>query len=306
MRVGSDLRGQAVSTGTPPDCCANRLHGEILLTMTDDPYADNRPGQDLIQAGADIAGSAAGAALGFVFGGPAGAIAGAVAGPVATQALRWVADEIGQRVLGPRERMRAGAAVAFAAERLEALLAEGATIRTDGFFNDTPHGRNAAREIAEGVVLVARQSFEERKVRHIGYLFARVAIDAGLDNALAAYALRRAESLTWRQYVILAAVGRADRLPLPPGELADREDAWLGWGARREIRELNESGYLGAPRKKTPTGLPIPNTTVAEQRLTAQGQLLYALLSLDDVPDADVMGFIAALTLAIQVPPDAT
>ena len=102
---------------------------------------------------------------------------------------------------------------------LEALRGEGAELRQDGFFDETPDGRNAAREVAEGVLLTARDAFEERKVRYIRYLFANVAVyDAIIDAGLAALMLGRAEAQTWRQYVLLATVARAEEQPLPDGE----------------------------------------------------------------------------------------
>lgn len=161
--------------------------------MHDDRYVGTGSGPDLVNAGAEIAGSTAGAAVGLVFAGPAGALAGAAAGPILSRTLGRVASEFGQRILGHRERVRAGAAVAFAAERLEALTRDGAAIRDDGFFSDLPDGRNQAREVAEGVLLAARSAYEERKVRHIGYLFATVAVLPEIDSGLAALALRRAE-----------------------------------------------------------------------------------------------------------------
>jgi hypothetical protein len=204
--------------------------------MSDDRYVEHGSGRDLVSAGAEIAGSTAGAAVGLVFAGPAGALAGAAAGPILNRTLGRVANEIGQRVLGHRERVRAGAAVAYAAERFEALAERGATIRDDGFFTDLPDGRNQAREVAEGVLLAARNSYEERKVRHIGYLFANVAVLPEIDSGLAALALRRAEELTWRQYVVLAAVHRHERRPLPPGQLSDDPGEWMPWGCAGSSR----------------------------------------------------------------------
>ena len=48
------------------------------------------------------------------------------------------------------------AAVIFDGERIGALRGKGAERRQDGFFNETPVGHNAAREVAEGVLLTAR------------------------------------------------------------------------------------------------------------------------------------------------------
>lgn len=119
-------------------------------------------------------------------------------------------------------------------------------------------------------------------MRHIGYMFANVAVMEEVDEGLAALVLARAEVLTWRQFVILAAVGRKDRLQLPEGDLGDDPGAWQAWGARREFRDLYEQGFFGAPGRTTQRmGLSIPNTSIHEQRLAHPGQLLQQLLSLD-------------------------
>lgn len=254
-----------------------------------DPYTAEEPGKALVCTGSEIAGSAAATAVGLIFGGPVGAVVGATLGPAATHVMKQFAGEVAQRVLGPRERVRAGAAVGFAAQRLEELLADGAQVRDDGFFSDMPSGRNAAREAIEGVVLVARNSFEERKIRHIGYLFANLAVEPALDPAIAALALHRAEALTWRQYVLLAAVGRADRLPLPQGSVGTAATGWTEWGAKREFMDLYEGGYFTAPEKKTERmGLTLFNTELSEQRLGTQGVLMHDLLALDEIADVEV------------------
>lgn len=256
-----------------------------------DPYTPPpSPGRELVATGADIAGSAAATAVGLLFAGPVGAIAGAALGPMVTEGIRRVTEEVAERVLGPRERARAGAAIAFAVQRLEQLAANGAKIRGDGFFDDLPSGRNAARETVEGVLLAARRSFEERKVRHLGYMIANIAVHPEVDPALAAHLLQRAEGLTWRQYVMLAAVGRAQELPLPPGTIDFQAKDWEGWGAKAEFLSLFEGYYFRAPDKTTEfADLPLINTEMSEQRLSAQGRLMLALLSLDEISDNDVL-----------------
>lgn len=62
----------------------------------------------LIESGAELAGASIGAAVGLV-GGPPGAIGGAAVGVTATRLLRRLGADIQQRLLAPRQRMRAGA-----------------------------------------------------------------------------------------------------------------------------------------------------------------------------------------------------
>lgn len=253
------------------------------------------PGRELLQTAAETTGAGLGAAVGMLFG-PGEAIAGAALGPPAVLMLKRVATEFAGRLSGQRERIRAGGAILFAAERLNVLTAEGASLRQDGFLQDLPDGRNAGREIAEGVVLAARDAFEERKVRHIGYLLANVAVDEHMDAGVAALALREAQTLSWRQYGLLAAVGRAERLSLPHREMGEASATWVAWGAMQELQSLHTEGYLRAPPRHTPiTGARVVNLDIGEQGLTNKGQLLHYLLHLDAIPDADLLPLHAAL-----------
>src|ERR1039458_9007779 len=85
----------------------------------------------LIQAGADIAGGATGAAVGLLLAGPVGAVAGGMAGPTISHTLQRIGREISTRLLGKREEKRIGAALVFAARKIEANLAAGQAVRTD-------------------------------------------------------------------------------------------------------------------------------------------------------------------------------
>lgn len=62
----------------------------------------------LITGGAEIAGGAIGGALGFLAAGPAGAAALGAGGSVAGLALSHVGEDIADRFLGPREKVRIG------------------------------------------------------------------------------------------------------------------------------------------------------------------------------------------------------
>jgi hypothetical protein len=86
-----------------------------------------------IEGGAELGGASIGAAIGFV-GGPPGAFGGATAGVMATRALRRLGSEIQQRWFTPRQRIRAGAAFAIAADAIARRLQAGESPRSDGFF----------------------------------------------------------------------------------------------------------------------------------------------------------------------------
>jgi len=258
-----------------------------MITGVDSTAQDGAaPGRDLVEAGATIAGSMTRAAAGIVF--TPGAAAVQIDDRLVT-ALRSAADDLAGGGLPARERARAGAALAFAVEHSVLLSRTERRVRTDGFFTEKAGGRIAAREVLDGVVGAARRSAEERRIRHLGYLFAELAVSADLDAPLAARALRLGEACSWRQLALLAAVGRRDRAPLPLSPLDDEPRGWTAWGAREDVADLQRTGLLDPPpAAPRPGGAALPRLRPADLRLTRRGVLVHRLLALDFVRDDDV------------------
>ena len=194
------------------------------------------------------------------------------------------------------ERARVGAVLAFAAELSVTRSHQGRAVRSDGFFSVTTAARSAAERLVEDVVQAARQTTEERRVRHLGYLVAEVVVSPDIDVALAARALQLAESCSWRQLVLLAAVGRRDRAPLPMAPLEDDPRPWRAWGAREDVADLQRAGLLDPPPATVRPGSR-PRLRPADLRLTRRGVLLHRLLALDFVREDDVQAALADLDL---------
>lgn len=171
----------------------------------DDRDAD--AAEHFIEAAAEVTGGMAGAALGFVVGGPPGALGGAATAPLMTRTLRFVARELRERILGPREELRIGTAITHAAERVRERLEAGEEVRNDGFFGRNPAGRSEADEIVEGVLLAAQRSYEERKVPYHGRLLAGISFDEGVGRAEANHLLQLLEDLSYQQFVLLQLFG---------------------------------------------------------------------------------------------------
>jgi len=265
-----------------------------MIAIVDSAAQDgSAPGRDLVEAGATIAGTMTRAAAGIVF----------TPGEAAVQvddrlvsALRSTAEDVAGGRLPARERARAGAALAFAVEHSVLLSRSERRVRTDGFFTEKAGGRVAALEVLEGVVAAARRSAEERRIRHLGYLFAEMAVSPDLDAPLAARALRLAEACSWRQLSLLAAVGRRDRAPLPLAPLDDEPRGWTAWGAREDVADLQRAGLLDPPpAAPRPGGAALPRLRPADLRLTRRGVLVHRLLALDFVRDDDVTAALGSL-----------
>ncbi|MFP5372171.1 MAG: hypothetical protein ACLGI3_15695 [Actinomycetes bacterium] len=251
-------------------------------------------GRALIEAGVPVAGSMCSAAAAVVFESSSTAVQ---VDPRLAACLRAAAGEAAA-VPVPRERVRAGAVLAFAVEYAVTLARSGRRLRTDAFFAGRPGARPASGEVLEGIVTAARASSDERRVRHLGYLLAEVAYSTDVDAELVGRALRLAGPLNWRQLAILAGVGRRDRIPLPMAALDDDPAGWNGWAAREDVADLQRLGLLDPPvPAPRPGGAALPRLRTADLRLTRRGVLVHRLLVLDVLRDDAVAAALADLGL---------
>lgn len=251
---------------------------------------DSSATEELIQAGAEVAGGVAAAALGFVGGGPAGALVGAGASPLIVRGFRWIGSEVKSRLVSPRGEVRIGTTLAFAADEIRQRLQAGEEPRSDGFLEDeVSPGRTAAEEVLEGTVLSAERAFEENKIPYIGKLYASIAFDASIDRAIANYLLTLASSLTWTQYVILQVIAQNFHGALelretmfPPGEQHPKVVALA-----HEMLDLAQRNFL---LQKRPGGdsseLILDAPHIAPRFLKIQGMAftLFRLAKLEDIP----------------------
>jgi hypothetical protein len=250
-------------------------------------------GRALVEAGSPVAGSMSRAAATVVF---EPGSAKVQVDERFTACLRVVAGEAAALTV-PRERVRAGAALAFAVEYAATLGRGGRSVRSGGWFAPRPGSRPVAEEVAETVVTAARRSTDERRVRHLGCLLAEAAVSPDLDGELVVHALRIVESLNWRQLALLAGVGRRDRVPLPMAPLEDEPRAWTAWGAREDVTDLQRSGLLDPPVAQPRAGSVLPRLRMADLRLTRRGVLMHRLLVLDLLHEDAVTAALADLGL---------
>jgi hypothetical protein len=250
-------------------------------------------GRALIEAGGPVAGSMSRAAATVVFE-PSAAVV--QVDDRFAACLRTVAVDAAQLPVG-RERVRAGAALAFAVEYAATLGRANRPMRRDGFFSQRVGSRPVADEIAEAVVAAARRSDDERRVRHLGYLLAEVAFSPDIDAEVALRGLRLTDALGWRQLALLAGVGRRDRVPLPMAPLEDDPRAWVAWGAREDVADLQRSGLLDPPPVPGRPGATLPRLRAADLRLTRRGVLVHRLLVLDLLHEDAVTAALADLGL---------
>jgi hypothetical protein len=274
--------------------CGRRRRPAKIVGVTEFGEGAASAGRLLVESGEAVAGSMARSAAGILFGeGPAKVRLE----PGLAACLTRAAGDLAGAALPARERVRAGAVLAFAVELAATKAASGRSARSDGFFT-ADAGRSPADALAEAVVLAARGETDEWRVRHLGYLLAEAAVSPDLDAGVVARALRITAGLTGRQLVLLAAVGRRERTPLPMTPLPTDPRGWREWGALEDVTDLQRRGLLDPPpAAPRPGGAALPRLRMADLRLTRRGVLVHRLLALDFVREDAVTAALADLAL---------
>jgi hypothetical protein len=258
----------------------------------------------LIEGAADVAGAAAAGALALLTG-PEAVIAGQVGGSMVSSVLKIVAARIRRRVLEPRQTLRVGLAFTIAADHIATRLEHGAEPRADLFVGHGDH-RPSAEELLEGVLRVAADEHQERKVRYLGRMYGELLFRPDISADLAAFLIRVAEALTWRQLMLTAYAGdlsgRMGSLNevVAAREVANHEDPAVLYA---EIDDLAGRKVIGASTVDghvvTPASLwgsdSFRSLGIGSARLTKVGQALHDLMGLSEIPDEDLLPLIAAI-----------
>jgi hypothetical protein len=288
-----------------PDRAHNEARGNLVMNSgkTDDKLVN-----ELVESGSDIAGSAVGAALGFVAGGPVGAAAGAATGSGLSHVIKHVGSDLKRRFLGPREEVRVGAALAFAGSTINHLLEKGATPRQDGFFEPSPDGNRApGEELLEGVLLKARDAYEEKKVKYLGMLYAQIAFHPEIGQSHANHLVSLADNLTYRQLVVLAVASddsnrhRLLQSGYRGNEAAAKSLGLDGTALVTEVYDLYQRGLLGS----TDNEAWISVVDVFPGGMTPQGSghVLIQMMCLTNIPPEDRAEIYRLLGVSSDTPP---
>ncbi len=151
-----------------------------------------------------------------LLGGPLGALAGAGVGLAIREVLLKLGDEFEQRQLGPREKQRAGAALYWALTEVEDRLKDGQEPRNDGFFlRENLDGRGRADELLEVVLTRAMGEHQERKLRHLGYLYGALVFREDIKPGHGNFLVEMASRLTWEQLLLVALIHETPYRGLP-------------------------------------------------------------------------------------------
>lgn len=235
----------------------------------------------LVECGAEIAGACIGGALGFVAGGPGGAAAAGAVGVIVTRSLANTAD----KVMSHRERIRVGSVAAVAVACIADRINRGDTPRPDFFSSDQIH--SAGEQLFEGVLLKARDEYEEKKLLYLGRFYANLVFSPTISPATAALLIKMLERLTFRQLILLSLLLKKGQLDVENLRSQEHLDAELE-ALKREEMDLHASdlGSMGLIRGAAPF----------VDELSPLGAMLASLAELDIVPDVEIEQVIELLS----------
>lgn len=242
--------------------------------------------EELISTGSEIASGAAATAIGFLSAGIEGAIVGGASGPLLTKIFCHIGQEIKDRFLGSREKVRIGATFAFAVAKIQENIKQGQKIREDDFFKDQPEERATAKEILEGILLASQREHEEKKCKFYGSLYANIAFHPEIDRAQANLLIRLAERLSYRQLCLLALFAKNEKFGLRQGDYrGEGKIVWDRVSLLQEIYELYVQNMLNASGEAL---LGLGDVNPDKMKIQGTGAFLYNLMELWAIDKEDL------------------
>lgn len=265
------------------NCITN---GGAQLSDEEEQSADDKKGAStLITLGSEISASAVSGALGFLAGGPVLAGAAAAGGIVLAKVLVAIGQEVSERILSPREKMRVGAALAEAANTAKERLASGATLRDDDYVDDgTKHP--PVNEITEGLLMVAQRAYQEKKVPFVGRLAANLNFEKAFDVTAARWLTHLADRLSYTQLCLLRlAEFRTTNSLHIPGKIENKQTKGPAHAAL--ISELLELHSLGLINFGDTAVIGLLDVDPAKMKLQGFGVHLFRLMGLQHIAIED-------------------
>jgi hypothetical protein len=237
-----------------------------------------------------------------LLGGPLGALAGAGVGLAIREVLLTLGDEFEQRQLGPREKTRAGAALYWALREVEERLEDEQQPRTDGFFApEDLGGRGRADELLEAVLTRAMAEHEERKLRHLGFLYGALVFREDLKPGHGNFLVEMAAHLTWEQLVLVALIHETPYCGLPDWP-AFNPFSIEAHGVAGQLFDLTRQGIVVRTDGRTVGAVSDVNPAYLQTATT--GCLLVDLMRLNELDTETLMGAYEQLQAVADEPPN--
>ena len=281
--------------------------------MTENFERDTKMNEGILQLidnSTEIAGSTISSlAVGLLTGDPIAATVAGMGGKALEIGFKMIGNEISRRTVAPREKVRAGAAIAFALAGVRQRLENGEKPRQDGFFDKDISGRSKNEEILENAILKCQREPEEKKTQYIAKIYENSIFEQKVSADLSHKIIKSAEQLTYQQLCILSMVGRRENEEEAPGDfqLNPQLDHSLELSKLlHDCFELVTNGYIQGGLTFTFNGRLPQYETLNPKSLYLEriGIALFKLMDLQDIPDDDIIPIAKLLYWEKDVSPE--
>jgi hypothetical protein len=227
--------------------------------------------------------------VGLIVAGPIGGIAGGIAGSI----LKYGLEDFFEKYLTPKEVKRVGTSAEYIISEINKNLKSGLQIN-QAIFESEEGYRSEAEELFEGVLLKCKNEYQEKKLKHISYIFVSVSFDSTISTDDANQMLNISEGLTFRQFCLLSLIGKNDN-----NKFSLRSDATKGYLFDKTmeyqsiIMDLWTLTNLGLIRRKDNLGLgnindfAFPNCLPAQLKLWPLGERIFKSMNLNEIENSN-------------------
>lgn len=225
------------------------------------------------------------AAIGATVASTTSGVIGATAAAVLSATVNEIINDVCARFLSKKETNRINTTAKVAIETINKNLEEGKQIREDNFFTEDLKG---VEEIFEGCLMVSKNSYEEAKAVHLGYLFANICFDKTVTKELANQFINIADQLTYSHLCIIKFYANSkSRNLIPLAQSASFNKNFRDMrkhGVFQQIRQLESYGFLTTNESSAELNYIIPSRV----EILSFGKLIYNLMQLNEISDEDV------------------
>jgi hypothetical protein len=259
---------------------------------------ENKVITEIVETGYDITGAIGSAIVGGIIAGPIGAIVGGASGPLITRTLKAIGNSIQQKILSGREEVRIGAVYYFAIEQFNNNINKGKTTISP-LLNLDIFGRNASEEILEGVILTSQKTYEERKIKFIGKLYANLFFISESDIAFSNFMIVLSNDLTYRQYLIISILKNRIQFSVENRLEKDKDGKPIinRYDLCCEIWSLKDKGLISIPTYLMDMEDNSGIIQLDDLVITKIGEQFYNLLSLSELDEHDINNIIENMNI---------
>ncbi|KIC66307.1 hypothetical protein RM50_12295 [Pseudarthrobacter phenanthrenivorans] len=152
------------------------------------------------------------------------------------------------------------------------------------------------------MLLAAQRDPEERKLPHMGSLYAYIACDPAMTATASHWLIRTAESLTWSQFQLLALVGRSDEFDLEGIKIGQSARNWDSVALHKELSDLGLGGryLIHGGMEELPNKIQVPTGMLHRYKLPNPGSILYGALGLAEIPTEELEDIVHRLRKPVE------